>query len=409
MSDSLLQKQIEKKEMELKALLEITQAINDNVSEDSLYKIFKFTVLSNLRLKKFALFVFEEIWIGKVFYGVKSDQSKFLLDAGFSVIKDIHSVKGLKLDSVFDEFDLIIPVTHQDRTLALVFVEDRVSEIDPHDRNENLGFLQALSNIILVAIENQKLARQTLHQEAYRKELEIARDVQQLLFPEKLPNTGKVVLKASYLPHDKIGGDYYDYIPFDDHSFMVCIADVSGKGVGAALMMSNFQASLRALVRQTRNLTEIIETLNQQVLQATKGEKFITAFLAIYNAKEGSLKYINAGHNPPVLIFSDGKTILLEEGCTVLGATNKIPSIRQGNLEELKDFLLFCYTDGLTETISEHGIEFGLKPLLDYFEHGRAKDLSTIHQDIIIALDGFKGTNGYRDDITLLSCRVQQS
>lgn len=407
MSEPLLQKQLEKKEMELKALLEITQAINDNVSEDSLYKIFKFTVLSNLRLKKFALFVFEDVWVGKVFYGLKSDLSKFVLDSAFGTIKEISTLKQVTDNPVFDEFDLVVPVTHQDRTLALVFVEDRHHETDEHGRDEKLGFLQALSNITLVAIENQKLARQALHQEAYRKELEIARDVQQLLFPEKLPNTGNVILKASYLPHDRIGGDYYDYIPFDEHAFMVCIADVSGKGVGAALMMSNFQASLRALVRQTRNLREIVETLNQQVLEATKGEKFITAFIAIYDASKNTLSYVNAGHNPPVLITADGKMLLLEDGCTVLGATRKMPSVHEGFLDQLKDFLLFCYTDGLTETINEQGLEYGLQPVLDYFVHGKSKDLSTIHQDIIIALDGFKGKNGYRDDITLLSCRVQ--
>ena len=118
MTEHLLQKQLEKKEMELKALLEITQAINDNVSEDSLYKIFKFTVLSNLRLKKFALFVFEDVWVGKVFYGLKSDLSKFLLDSGFSSVKEITPLKQITSNPVFDEFDLVIPVTHQDRTLA---------------------------------------------------------------------------------------------------------------------------------------------------------------------------------------------------------------------------------------------------------------------------------------------------
>src|SRR5204862_3998771 len=144
----------------------------------------------------------------------------------------------------FTEFDIVIPVTHKTNTLALVFV----GGLDNNHRYENedgIRFIQALSNIIIVAIENKKLVRKQLEQEAFRKELEIASDVQQFLFPEKLPNTELLKVEASYLPHDRVGGDYYDYIPINKNQFLICVADVSGKGIPAALMMSNFQASLR--------------------------------------------------------------------------------------------------------------------------------------------------------------------
>jgi sigma-B regulation protein RsbU (phosphoserine phosphatase) len=107
---------------------------------------------------------------------------------------------------------------------------------------DGVKFIQALSNIIIVAIENKKLARKQLEQEAFRKELEIASDVQQFLFPDKLPNTERLKMEASYLPHDLVGGDYYDFIPINKNQFLLCVADVSGKGIPAALMMSNFQA-----------------------------------------------------------------------------------------------------------------------------------------------------------------------
>ena len=145
-----------------------------------------------------------------------------------------------------------------------------------------MRFIQALSNIIIVAIENKKLANKQLAQEAFRKELEIASDVQQFLFPESLPNTDILKVEASYLPHDIVGGDYYDYIPINKNQFLICIADVSGKGIAAALMMSNFQASLRTLCfSQTPNLTDIIEALNFQVLENTKGEKSLLRALLL--------------------------------------------------------------------------------------------------------------------------------
>ena len=408
LTESLLKKQVEKKELELNALLEITQAINSNLPEDSLYKIFNFTLRSNLNLKKLALFVLDEIWNCKVQFGTVKNYSKIRLDERVKLAKNIHKMSEFE-NCDFAEFDLVIPVAHKTDTLALVFIgglEDSTSE---HDQSESIKFIQALSNIIFVAIENKKLARKQLEQEAFRKELEIASDVQQFLFPKSLPNTGRLQIEASYLPHDRVGGDYYDYVPINKNQFLICVADVSGKGIPAALMMSNFQASLRTLLRQTPNLKEIVEALNFQVLENTKGEKFITFFGAMYDIALQTMVYVNAGHNPPLLYTGGNEVKLLEEGSTVLGAMHPLPFLNEGFVTDLKEFTLFCYTDGLTETTNESGTEFGLESLQNYFKVNHSRDLKTIHQDIIVALDGFKGRNSYRDDITMLSCRVGNS
>ncbi len=405
MGDQSLQKKIEKKELELNSLLEITQAINSNVSEDSLYKIFNFTLRSNLNINKLALFVLDEIWNCKVNFGSEKNFMKMKLDDHFKMIRKIHNMTEFE-KCEFHEFDIVIPVTHKDNTLALVFVGGAENRQSNHDRDESIKFIQALSNIILVAIENKKLARRQLEQEAFRKELEIASDVQQFLFPEKLPNTDRLKIEASYLPHDLVGGDYYDYIPINKNQFLICVADVSGKGIPAALMMSNFQASLRTLLRQTPNLKEILEALNYQVLENTKGEKFITFFGAIYDLSLKTMVYVNAGHNPPILYTKKRGFQLLEEGSTVIGAMHPLPFINEGFVTDLDEFFLFAYTDGLTETVNEMEEEFGQETLMKYLESNLNKDLKTMHQDIIVKLDGFKGRNGYKDDITMLSCRV---
>lgn len=405
MTELLLKKQVEKKELELNALLEITQAINSNLPEDSLYKIFNFTLRSNLNLRKMALFVLDEIWNCKAQFGTQKNYAKTRLDDRVKLVKNIHRMAEFE-NCDFDEFDLVIPVAHKTDTLALVFIGKLDESLSEHEQAESLKFIQALSNIIIVAIENKKLARKQLEQEAFRKELEIASDVQQFLFPKKLPNSDTLKIEASYLPHDRIGGDYYDYVPINKNQFLICVADVSGKGIPAALMMSNFQASLRTLLRQTPNLTEIVEALNYQVLENTKGEKFITFFGAVYDLTLHTMVYVNAGHNPPLLYTPDQGVRLLEDGCTVLGAMHPLPFMNEGFITNLKNFTLFAYTDGLTETANEAEEEFGLSAVQAYFDKNREKDLKTIHQDIIVALDGFKGRNGYRDDITMLSCRV---
>jgi sigma-B regulation protein RsbU (phosphoserine phosphatase) len=396
-------KQIERKELELSALLEITQAINSNLPEESLYKIFNFTLRSNLHIKKLALFVFDKVWSCKVSFGAQGNYQKTKLDERMKMIRNIHRMTEFP-ECDFDEFDLVIPVAHKADTLALVFVGGIENTANQND--EDLRFIQALSNIIVVAIENKKLLRQQLEQEAFRKELEIASDVQRFLFPDKLPNTERLKVEASYLPHDRVGGDYYDYIPINANQFLICVADVSGKGIPAALMMSNFQASLHTLLRQTPNLTEIVEALNYQILDSAKGEKFITFFGAIYDLKLKTMVYVNSGHNPPVLCDHTGIR-LLEEGSTVLGAMHPLPFINEGFITDIDNFTLFAYTDGLTETVSEDNEEFGIQSLLDYLKDNYKKDLKTIHNDIIINLDGFKGRNAYRDDITMLSCRVE--
>jgi len=407
MTELTLKNKYEIKELELNALLEVTQAINNNVPEDSIYKIFNFTLRSNLNIKKLALFVLDDDWQCKVNFGTQTNYTKVILPDYFKSMNGVSSLKRSD-ENEFGEFDIVIPVAHKRSTLALVFIGGFYVDDSHYDSEDALKFIQALSNIIIVAVENKKLARKQLEQEALRKELEIASDVQQFLFPEKLPNTEILKLEASYLPHDRIGGDYYDYVPINQTQFLICVADVSGKGIPAALMMSNFQASLRTLLRQTPNLTDVIEALNYQVLENAKGEKFITFFAAIYDINLKSMVYVNAGHNPPFLIDRKHGLRLLEEGSTVLGALHPLPFINEGFISDLDEFLLFCYTDGVTETINEDGNEYGAEVLLDYFKRDDTylKDLKTIHSDIIVSLDSFKGRNGYHDDITMLSCRV---
>jgi phosphoserine phosphatase RsbU/P len=399
-------KKFEKKELELNSLLEITRSINNNTQVDVLYRIYHFTLIGYLQQKKLALYVFDENWSCKVHFNTAQNYTSVPIDERFAGMKEVKKCAEFTLCK-FTEFDYAIPVVYNGVTKAMVFLGGISEEENGENTSETIKFIQAVSNIFIVAIENKKLVKRQIEQEAFRKELEIASDVQQFLFPTHLPNTDRLQIEASYLPHDVVGGDYYDYIPINKNQFLICVADVSGKGIPAALMMSNFQASLRTLVRQTPNLTEIVEALNFQVLDNAKGEKFITAFLAIYDINLRTLVYVNAGHNAPILWDKHNGIRLLEDGSTVLGAVHPLPFVHEGFIDDLKSFLLFSYTDGLIETLNEKENEFGAEKLISYFEKNHDKDLKTIHQDIIVDLDTFKGRNAYRDDITMLSCRFK--
>jgi sigma-B regulation protein RsbU (phosphoserine phosphatase) len=328
------------------------------------------------------------------------------LDKSFLKLKELQLIELDHSSSRFKVFDLVVPVMHKNEVLAFVFVSGIVSEEKDDQFNPDTSFIQTLSNIILVAIENKRLARKQLEQEALRKEMEIARGVQQLLFPETLPQSQHLQVSALYLPHQDVGGDYYDYIEINEHQFVMCIADVSGKGVPAALLMSNFQAALRTMIRHTSDLREIVTELNHQTVRNARGENFITFFLAIVDRSKKELNYVNAGHNPPLLIVDSGKPQLLELGTTILGSFEPLPFLKVGKAVYDFKFVFFAYTDGLTETFSEDGEPFGLEKVTEVLVENIDDSLEKINKKLLKDLDKFRGQNTYNDDITLLSCKV---
>lgn len=405
MPNSSLQNRFDQKELEVSALLEITQAVNNNLPEEDLYKIYEFTLRANLRLDKLTLYVLEEDWECKVQFGTKKDFREVALGQSCLQVSEATEIRKLDLDvPCFSEFDIIIPVKHKDRLLAFVFVKVKSEVEDLIDTT----FIQALSNIILVAIENKRLARKQLEQQALQRDIEIASDVQNFLFPKDLPRTDKIEIKAFYQPCQTVGGDYYDYITLEDQNqFVVCIADVSGKGVPAAILMSNFQAVLRTISRTAQNPKDVVTELNYQLGKNANRENFITFFLAVYDYDTKQLRYINAGHNPPMLMNGKAEVQRLTVGTTVLGAFEPLPFLEMGTVEDLKDFSLFLFTDGLTETFDDQDEEYGSDRLEEFLKSNHGRPLDDVHQDLLKELDDYRKSQPFTDDLTFLSCRVK--
>ena len=173
-----------------------------------------------------------------------------------------------------------------------------------------------------------------------------------------------------YYPHYEVGGDYYDCIRLSKAKTGFCIADVSGKGMSAALLMSNFQASLRALFTEDINLELLITRLNSIVAVNASGEKFITFFVARYDNESGVFEYINAAHNPPVLYNTvTGDILHLNASCVGLGMLDEIPYVVKSELV-IKDYSkIVCYTDGLSELKGEDGKDIGTKVIIRHISN----------------------------------------
>ncbi len=387
----------------LQSLLNITQAINENLTREELLEIYRQLLTKDLNIGKILVFMLEDTWKCLLRSGdVGESYACISVESDLIPIQDISFITSSP-NKTLNAFDIVIPVINKGKPISYVIIGDieegeGVSPIIKH-----LNFIQTLTNIIVVAIENMRFFKESLRQEALKKELELASKMQNMLIPSSsiLPRNDKICMTAFYLPHFDVGGDYYDYIQLNKNEFGFCIADVSGKGMSAALLMSNFQANLRALFTYDISLDALIEKLNERVLHSANGEKFITLFVGKFNYKTRELQYINAGHNQPMMYQKVKKELaLLNKGCVGIGMVDEIPIIRKGSLTIEEPAKIICYTDGLVELIDGKQVSFGTKEIEDCIMNNRSIEENI---EAIIKKQGiFEGSAAIFDDISIL-------
>lgn len=397
------QRKIKVKDLKLNALLDVTLAINSNVSKDQLFGIYE-NVLRKLDIEKIALYIYEGEWNLATWYGLENKDLSIDVEKDLLQYEEIEEVNS-KTDGVFEEFDLIIPVTHKTKPLAYLLIGDIINEaIQISPIIKHLPFIQTFTNIISVAIENKNLAKEAIRQERVKKELELASEMQTMLLPTALPQNEHLDIAAFYKSHQQVGGDYYDVIWVNKTEIAMCIADVSGKGVSAAILMSNFQANLRAGVKHSMSLPELVQDLNEKVISNAKGEKFITMFIATYNIESRQLTYINCGHNPPVL--KNGNEILeLKDGCPGLGMLDYLPSPKIGIVDVKPKSTLVTYTDGLVEVENNENLEYGTERVSNAINDHENTTMDALNCFLMEDLTSFKEDQPFVDDIAILSCR----
>lgn len=394
------------KDVKLSALLEMTKAINNNLSTSQLLDIYQDILENRLNVGKLVLFSYNTDWTCILKYGVDKDFNHIEFEKELLDIKEIETISYSK-GNLSKRFEIVIPVYHKQTPLAFVLLGDiDEGRIEMSSAIKHLPFIQTLTNVMVVAIENKKLSKQSIQRAAIQKELELAKGMQNLLFPSSLPNIEQLEMDVMYFPHQQIGGDYYDVIWTNDAECLFCVADVSGKGVAAALLMSNLQAALRVLLKYTRDLTEIVIDLNQLIYENAKTEKFISLFIGKYNIKTRKLTYINAGHNAP-LLYNNDKIIKLEKGCTLLGITSPLMSIEKESLLMGKNAILFAYTDGLTDIANSQEDNVSVPEIERIIINNKLADCGMINKAIMYYAEEFKGEMPFVDDIALLACKFK--
>jgi serine phosphatase RsbU (regulator of sigma subunit)/pSer/pThr/pTyr-binding forkhead associated (FHA) protein len=325
------------------------------------------------------------------------------------LIKDVAGDDNLKMSESIASMSIrsaiCTPLWNGEHTVGVLYVD--TTEPDNQFGEIDLLFFSTLSGMIAEKIENALLAEIAKEKQRLDAELMIATEIQNGLFPSEIPEIAGYDLSAFNRPCTEVGGDYYDIIDLGG-TVGIAIADVAGKGIGAAMLMSNLQALLRLRAMEIADPSELIAKLNGDLVGRVGEGRFITCFYLALDPVENKIRYSNAGHNPPMLSCSAGTVATLEVSGMPLGI---LPDIHYGisEAEIGPGDVLVLYSDGITECMNKAGDLFGEDRLKDVIASACRDDAHGIRGAIFSAVDTFREEEPYSDDMTLIVLKRQQS
>jgi len=294
---------------------------------------------------------------------------------------------------------MAVPLRAGDCVIGLIYVDSPnfVRGFGPKD----LDLLTVMANVAAVRIEHARLAEVEQAERLLGRELEQAAEIQERLLPAAPPVVPGFELAGYNLPCRTVGGDYYDFFPYPDGKLGLVVADVAGKGMPAALLMSSLQARVQVLSEEAADLARWMGRLNRLMATSCPSSRFITLFFAVLDPATGAVDYSNAGHNPPLVVRSGGEVELLDVGGMVLGLMPAAP-YQAGSCQVKPGDMLVLYSDGVTEAVSPDGEEFGEERLTRLAVDNRRSPAARIAQEIRAALAAWTGGRPPTDDVTLV-------
>jgi sigma-B regulation protein RsbU (phosphoserine phosphatase) len=301
------------------------------------------------------------------------------------------------------EAALVVPFIFKSHLLGFMSIGTKTS--DEFYSSTHAELLETLCDQVSLAIENARLYLETVEKQKMEQELEVAKEIQKRLLPKAFPQIPGVQSRAMNLPSKHVGGDYYDIIPLSATRVAAIIADVSGKGVPAALLMASLQSSLRAEADAGRSPSGVISILNREIYEHTSGGTFVTVFYGIIDFEKCELVYCNAGQSPPVILGRDLTVKMLDDTDIVIGI-DASATYRDRVVELKAGDLLFLYTDGITDELDQNDEPFGETSLVANLRQVYDRDLGEILNQVHGAV--MEHTGGQpQDDLTALAIRIE--
>lgn len=392
----------------LNSLFELSKEFGLFSESTKVARLLVYSVIGQFLVQKFAVVSFE----GK---SLKVLESKFPQDELAAVLNNYNtkvitnSITKAQIESEYSDLkkfgiELVVPMQLQGETKGLILLGKRASETEYSDAD--MEYIYSVGSLAIVSIENQRLFKEALEKQKLEEDLEIARDIQRNLLPHKIPQFKNFEVVANTVFSKQVGGDYYDVITLDENHFCIAVADVSGKGVSAALMMANLQAFLKTICKQGMKIDEATGLINDLISENTTEGKFITFFWALIDDEKKQMLYVNAGHNPPLLI-RHGKIIKLDKGGIILGVMKTMIPYISENLQLEKDDVIVLFTDGVSEAMNQNGEEFSDERLeklsLSLAEKSAVEISNTIQTDV----SRFAYGTFQSDDITLMIIKTK--
>ncbi len=392
----------ESKDVMIDTLFEISSTFNGLLEKDEILRQLAIYLMGQFAIKSFAMYVLNN----------DNTEYKLLVEENLDNICKVVKVEDIDLENdiniiqctkkyktIFNnkDIDYIISIAKNNGLLVIGYrmFDKLLTDID-------FKFMMSIGELALLAIENSRLIIEEKEKLLLEQELNMALNIQKGLLPKGNPDIKNYDIIGFYKSAKSIGGDYYDFIKIDDEHYIIVIADVCGKNISAALIMSNLQSALKAQLFFISDLKEIIKNLNFLIYMNTEEDKFVTFFFGILDIKKDEFEYINCGHDPPIFYKSKNNDIkLLKADTTVLGIEEELKFNHSNyKIKFDKDDFILCYTDGITEALNKDGVMLTDKWLEDFVKTN--SNLSA--QELIQEINNF--INNYqleqRDDITMV-------
>jgi serine phosphatase RsbU (regulator of sigma subunit) len=299
---------------------------------------------------------------------------------------------------------LAVPLGVADKVFGIIYADSPIAE--GRFTEDHLKLLTTLASVAAIRVENARLLEAQLQQERLERELQLAMEIQQRFQPTAPPVVPGYELQGISFPCYEIGGDYYDFIEREDGRLVIALGDVSGKGTAAALLMSSLHAAVHAQAGSHETLVETISAVNRYLADNIPPNRFVTLFYAELDPASGALSFLNAGHNPPLIVHSAGTVEQLASGGLPLGI-KRDAEYREGRTQLQMGDVLVIYSDGVTEAASPSGEEFGPTRLYEVVSRNIDASAAGVRDRIESALTKFSQGTQAADDITLVIVKRQ--
>ena len=391
----------------LSSLFELSKEFGLFSESTKVAKLLVYSVIGQFMVSKFAVVLFDGEANKIIESKYETDQLLFLINKYKAAIFET-SIAKTQIEKDYPEIEqfgveLIVPMQLQGKTKGLILLGKRINNLEYSA--SDIEFIYSVGSLAIISLENKRLFKEELEKQKLDEELELAKEIQKNLLPQTLPQFKNFEIAATNISSKQVGGDYYDIIKYDDKSFVIAIADVSGKGIPASLLMANIQAFLKTVCRQEMQIENATAIINDLLTENVTDGRFITLFWAMLNDEERSLQYVNAGHNPPLLV-RDGKITKLQKGGMILGVMKSMGPYLTEKINLQAGDTLIMFTDGVTEAMDKNRNEYSderLEHLATELYKKPAKEILSLIQS---SVQEFTKGAVQSDDITVMIIKV---